>query len=140
MRVLVPDYGNLEFMSFWIALGGGFFQKEGLDVQVVTPPQPQGATQVLFQGGADIAVLPPPMYLALIGQQRPVLVFANLRQNDQIGLIVRKDVFASRGLSAGMSVADCLKGMRRLRIGVAPGHLHISGRCWRRWEWMRTAA
>ena len=121
VRIMVPDPDNLQFMSFWVALGAGLFKEEGLDVQLVTPPMPQGAPQILIQGRADVAVLPPPMYLPLIGQQQPIVIFANLLQNDQINLIVRKDIIESRKLSPTAPLAERLQGLKGLKVGVAPG-------------------
>ena len=90
VRVVVPTPDNLQQMNFWIAKGAGFFKDEGLDVEVIVPPNPLGTGQFILQGRADIAVLPRPQYLRLIGQEQPVLLFANLLQNDPINLILRK--------------------------------------------------
>jgi ABC-type nitrate/sulfonate/bicarbonate transport system substrate-binding protein len=108
-------------MSFWIALGADFFKDEGLDVQVIVPPNPMRTGQFLLQARADVAVLPPPMYLPLIGEEAPILVFANLLENDQINLIVRKEVVAERGLSTTAPLVERLQGIRGLTVGVAPG-------------------
>ena len=121
VRVVVPTPDNLQFMSFWIALGAGFFSDEGFGIQKVVPPNPLGTGQFLLQGRADIAVMPPPMYLPLIGQEEPILVFANLLQNDSINLVVRKEVAEQRQLSIDAPLADRLNAMLGLRIGVAPG-------------------
>lgn len=120
LRVIVPEH-SLQFMSFWIALGAGFFKEEGLDVQVIMPPQPAGAGQFLLQGRGEVAVLPPPTYFDLIGQAQPVLVFATLLQKDPINLIVRKEVAEARKLSPTAPLAERLKGLQGLRVGVAPG-------------------
>ncbi len=121
VRVMVPTPDNLQFMSFWVALGAGLFKEEGLDVQLVIPPAPQGAPQLLLQGKADVGVMPPPLYLNLIGQQQPVVVFANLLANDQINLIVRKDVLDARKLSPAAPLAERLQGIKGLKVGIAPG-------------------
>jgi ABC-type nitrate/sulfonate/bicarbonate transport system substrate-binding protein len=118
---MVPDPDNLQFMSFWVAVGAGLFKEEGLDVQIVTPPSPQGAPQLLLQGRAEVAVLPPPMYLPLIGQQQPIVIFANLLVNDQINLIVRKDVLEARKLSPNAPLAERLQGIKGLKVGIASG-------------------
>ena len=72
-------------------------------------------------GQANVAVLPRPIYLDSVGRGEPVLTFANLFQNDPINLVVRKEVAAQRGLSAGMPLAERLKALRGLKVGVAPG-------------------
>ena len=65
--------------------------------------------------------LPRTKYLDLIGQEQPVVVFANLLRNDPINLVVRKEVVEERGISADMPLAQRLEAMRGLKVGVAPG-------------------
>ena len=61
LKVVVPDGQNLQFLSFWVALGSGAFAAEDLDVEVVSPPAP-GQTPTMFEeSDAEAAVLPPPM-------------------------------------------------------------------------------
>ena len=119
--VAVPTNTNLQFMNFWIGQGAGFFEEEGLDVQVIVPPMPGAAGRFLFNGRANVALLPPPMYLPLIGQEQPILIFANLMENDPINLIVQKVVAEERKLSPTAPLAERLNAMRGLKIGVAPG-------------------
>ncbi len=121
IRVVIPTDDNLQFMSFWIALGAGFFSDEDLDVEVIVPPNPMGTGQFMLRGFADIALLTPPMYLDLIGEEAPIVVFANLLQNDQINLIVRQEVMDERQLSTTASLEERLRGISGLRVGVAPG-------------------
>lgn len=121
VKVAIPSSDNLQFMSFWVAKGAGFFEAEGLDVQVTVPPMPGAAGQLMVMGRADVAVLPPPLYLNLIGQQQPVMIFANLLQNDAINLIVRKDILEARKLSPTAPLAERLQGIKGLKVGVAPG-------------------
>ncbi len=68
IRVVIPTNNNLQQMSFWTALGAGFFSDEGLEVQTIFPPMPDMAGQFMLQGRADVALLPPPKYLPLIEQ------------------------------------------------------------------------
>ena len=121
VRVVMASKENLQQMNFWIAQGAGFFSDEGLDVEVIVPPNPQGTSQLILRGGADVAVLQRPLYLDLIGQQQPVLIFANLLQNDPINLVLRKEVAEARGISVEMPLTERLNGIRGLRVGVAPG-------------------
>ena len=119
--MVIPTGDNLQFMSFWTALGAGFFRDEGLDLEVIVPPNPLRTGEFLLQGRAEIGVLPPPMYLPLIAEEEPILVFANLLQNDAINLIVRKEVAEERQLSLDAQLVERLNGIRGLRVGVAPG-------------------
>ena len=121
VRVFVPTADNLQFMSFWVAMGAGFFNDEGLDIRVELPPMAGGGAQFLFQGRADVGVFPPPQYLNLIGQGQPLLIFANMLQHDSVNLVVSKDIADERQISPEAPLMERLEATRGLRVGVAPG-------------------
>jgi NitT/TauT family transport system substrate-binding protein len=120
VRVVVPER-SLQFMNVWIAEGAGYFTAEGLDVQVSVALDQALTGAVLLNGEADVALLPPPMYLQLIERGEPIRLFANLLRNDPINLVVRRDVAEARGLSPEAPLDERLRGLRGLRLGVAPG-------------------
>jgi NitT/TauT family transport system substrate-binding protein len=119
VRIGVPTLDNLQFMNFWIARGAGYFEDEGLAVQLVAPSVPGQIQQLLLQGQVDAAVMQAPLYLGLIGQQQPVKLFANLLINDPINLIVDRGVADALDLSTDVPVAERLEAIQGLRIGVA---------------------
>jgi NitT/TauT family transport system substrate-binding protein len=120
VRVLVPDDDNLQYMSFWVAKASGFFANEGLEVTVVAPKAPQETRGLFERGETNIAVLPPPMYLELIAAHFPLVLVANLLQNDPINLVVKRSAWESRKLSRDAPIGERLRALRGLRIGVAP--------------------
>jgi ABC-type nitrate/sulfonate/bicarbonate transport system substrate-binding protein len=120
VRVLVPDRENLQFMSFWVAMGAGIFTEEGIDVDLVVPPGPPQTGAFFDQGEGDLAVLPPPVYVELIARGSPVVLVANLLENDPIELVVRRSLLAEKGLSPEMPLKERLVGLRGVRVGVAP--------------------
>ena len=117
VRVFLSRGDNLQWMNFWVALDAGFFAEEGLEVELVIG----GRARSFLQGEADVAVMPRPTYLSLVGQERPILAFANLLRHDPINLVVRREVAEELGLSASMSLAERLNRFRCLRVGVAHG-------------------
>ncbi len=121
IRVVIPDPDNLQYLSFWVALGAGYFADEGLALELSSPPVPAGVLRLLEEENAPVAVLPPPIYLALVADRRPVRVVANLLQHEPINLVVRRSVAQARGLSRAAPLAERLRGLRGLRVGVAPG-------------------
>jgi NitT/TauT family transport system substrate-binding protein len=128
VRIGVPERDNLQFLNFWVASGAGFFEEEGLDVELVTPPMAGQTPQLLLQGQVDVAVLMPPLFLGMIAEEQPVELFANLLTNDPINLVVDPQVAESRQLSATAPLADRLDAIRGLRIGVAENaanRLHV---------------
>lgn len=120
LKVVVPDGENLQYLSFWVALGSGAFSAEDLDVEVVSPSAP-GQTPAMFEeSDAEAAVLPPPMYLAMIARRAPIVLVANLLMNDPIELVVKKSILAERKLDASMPIKARLEGLHGLRLGIAP--------------------
>jgi len=119
VRIGVPERDNIQFLTLWVACGAGYLQAEGLDVTLVTADAPNQSGQLLLNDQADIALLQPPVYLGLIAQQRPIVLFASLLANDPINLIVRSDVAARLALDPRAPLVDRVKAVKGLRIGVA---------------------
>ncbi len=120
VKVLVPDGDNLQYMAFWLAKGAGFFADEGVDVTIVVPTTPQEARAYFERGEANVAVLPPPVYLELMGARFPLVLVCNLLQNDPINLVVSGSVWTARKLSRDLPVRERLALLRGLKVGVAP--------------------
>jgi NitT/TauT family transport system substrate-binding protein len=121
VQVIVPDAHNLQDLAFWTALGAGYFHDEQIDVDLAVPDTPGEAPKLLAKPEAQAAVLPPPIYLEQIAERAPWRLAANLMQNDGIDLIVRRSVFEARHLSAKQPLANRLRGLKGLKVGVAPG-------------------
>ena len=119
VRIGVPERGNIQYLTLWVALGAGYFQDEGLDAEVVFAPRANQSGQLLLKNEADIALLQPPVYLGLIAQQSPIVLFASLLANDPINLIVRADVAARLKLDPTAPLASRLWALKGLRVGVA---------------------
>jgi ABC-type nitrate/sulfonate/bicarbonate transport system substrate-binding protein len=120
LRIIVPDADNLQFMSFWVAKGAGYFAEQGIEPKILVPDEPNRAKRMVLAGEADCAVLPPPMYLELIAERFPWVLVANLLENDAINLVVRRSVAVERKLKAASPLKERLVGLAGLRIGVAP--------------------
>jgi ABC-type nitrate/sulfonate/bicarbonate transport system substrate-binding protein len=118
MRVILPESGNLQHMAFWVARGAGLFEREGLDVTLSIPSSPGGVYQLVLRDDAQAAVLPPPVYIDLIAQRAPIRLVANLLSNDPANLVIRRSALTT---SPQAPISERLRGLRGLRIGVAPG-------------------
>jgi ABC-type nitrate/sulfonate/bicarbonate transport system substrate-binding protein len=121
VRVLVPDGDNLQYLAYWVAQGAGYFADEQLEPELVVPELPVQAIARFIAGDAPVAVLPPPVYLQLIADRFPLVLVANLLRNDPIDLVVRRSVFASRGMSRTAPLTERLHSLHGLRVCVAPG-------------------
>jgi ABC-type nitrate/sulfonate/bicarbonate transport system substrate-binding protein len=120
VRIEVPSKTNLQFFALWVAVGSGAFQAEGLTPQILVAPSPRSTGEMLFKGDAEVALLPPPMFLGMIAEQKPLRLFASLLSNEPINLVVRKDVAEARGISTQASLRERLTALRGARIGLAP--------------------
>jgi NitT/TauT family transport system substrate-binding protein len=121
VQVIVPDARNLQDLAFWVAQGAGYFHDEQIDVDLAIPDAPSEARKLLAKPGVQAAVLPPPLYLDLVSEGAPWRLAANLLQNDGINLIVRRSVAEARHLSTAMTLAERLRALKGLKLGVAPG-------------------
>src|SRR5882757_7353374 len=68
VRIEVPNTNNLQFLTLWVALGAGFFQQEGLEPHILAAANPRSTGALLFKGEADVALLPPPMFLGMMAE------------------------------------------------------------------------
>src|SRR5947209_6934124 len=66
LPVVIPDGENLQYLGFWVALGAGYFADEGFTVEPKSPDTPGETEKLLESGAAEVAVLPPPIYLQLM--------------------------------------------------------------------------
>jgi ABC-type nitrate/sulfonate/bicarbonate transport system substrate-binding protein len=116
VEVIVPERGNLQYLAFWVAQGAGY-----LDAEVRAPESP-GETRKLFTpDGAQVAVLPPPLFFQIVADGVPLVAVANLLRNDAINLVVRQSVAVSRKLDPKLPLKEKLERLRGLKLGVAPG-------------------
>jgi ABC-type nitrate/sulfonate/bicarbonate transport system substrate-binding protein len=120
VQMVVPSW-NLQFMAFWVALAGGLFAAEGLDVDVAVAAEPLDAPIAFRAGVAEVGILPPPLYLRLIADRCPVVLCANLLRNDPLNIVLTRPVAARHGFAASLPTAEAVRRLRGLRIGVAPG-------------------
>lgn len=121
IRIEVPKAGNLQYFTLWVALGAGAFQQEGLAPQLLIAPTPHEDGRQLLSGEADIAVLPPPMFLGMMAEGKPILLFASLLANEPIDFVVQKDVAEARHLSPTAPLAERLRALKGIKVGVAGG-------------------
>jgi NitT/TauT family transport system substrate-binding protein len=127
LRLEVPNVRNLQFFSVWVALGAKLFEAEGLAPQILPAPQPRSVGGRLFTGEADVAVLPPPMYLGMMAEGKPVRLFANLFANEPINLVLQTAVAARLKIPEAAPLRDKLQALKGLKVGVAgepPPRLH----------------
>ena len=121
LHVILPEAKNLQNLSYWVAVGAGHFHDEGIDVIVDVAETPGEVGKLLARDDAQVAVLPPPIYIDLISERKPWRLVANLLKNDPINVIVRRATVEARHLRLEAPVAERLRALHGVRIGVPPG-------------------
>jgi NitT/TauT family transport system substrate-binding protein len=119
VSIEVPNTNNLQFITLWVAAGAGFFQQEGLEPHIFAAAGPRSVGALLLKGEADVALLPPPMFLGMMAEDKPMLLFASLLANEPINLVLRKDIADTRKIGAGAPLSQRLHAISGLRIGLA---------------------
>lgn len=120
LKIVLPDAANAQFMAFWVALGAGLFREEGLDVEITHPSHPRLAADAFLKEPMPLAVLPPPLYFALIASGTPVRLVASLLRRDAISVVAHPSV-VDKLPPAEAPLAERVAALRGLRVGLAHG-------------------
>lgn len=78
LSVLLDWYVNADHGPLVVALEGGYFEREGLDVELVTPADPSAPPRLVAAGQGDIAVSYQPTLYEQVQQGLPVKRFGTL--------------------------------------------------------------
>lgn len=121
VQVGVPERDNLQYAAFFVARGAGFFAAEGLETELIVANTPAETEQLVRDKKAPLFVLSPPMYLRVISEKAPLVMVANLLENDAIELLLRADVARDKKLSPAAPLTARIQSLKGMKIGVAPG-------------------
>lgn len=85
---------SIFYTPLYVAIEEGFFQEEGLDVELTTVPGGDKTMTALISGGADIALIgaETSIYVNAQGAEDPIINFAQLTQTDGTFLVSREPV------------------------------------------------
>jgi ABC-type nitrate/sulfonate/bicarbonate transport system substrate-binding protein len=117
ISIVVQRAGDLRLLTYWVALGGGFFRAEGLDVKTVVAGD-RPASVYLGEGNVVAAALAPDAYGAMLAGDRDVVVVAALLRNTPFNLVLKSDVAKARDLVSSAPLQDRVSRSSGLRIGV----------------------
>lgn len=120
VRIEVPSRDNLQFITLWVAAGSGAFDRQGLVPKIVVAPSPRQTGEMLLRGDADLALLPPPMFLGMMAEDRPIRLFASLLSNEPINLVVRRQIAEQRKFTPPAPLREKLSQLHGLKVGLAP--------------------
>jgi len=119
VRIEVPSATNLQFLALWVAVGSGAFEKQGLQPKILVAAAPRTVGDMLLRGDADVALLPPPMFLGMMAEDKPIRLFASLLANEPINLVLQKDMAEMRNFPSNGSLREKLSTLKGLKVGLA---------------------
>lgn len=109
---------SLFYAPLYVALEKGFFQEEGLDVELSTIPGGDKVMSALLSDGIDVALVgsETSIYVAQQGAADPVINFAQLTQTDGTFLVAREktDTFSFDQLKGKVFLGQRKGGMPQM--------------------------
>ena len=109
---------SLFYAPQYVALEQGFFQEEGLDVELLTIPGGDKVMSTLLSGGIEVALVgsETSIYVAQQGATDPVINFAQLTQTDGTFLVAREktDSFSFDQLKGSVFLGQRKGGMPQM--------------------------
>jgi putative hydroxymethylpyrimidine transport system substrate-binding protein len=91
LTLVLEWLANPDHAVLFIAQEQGFFAKEGLNVKLIAPADPDDGVKLVAAGHADLAVTYQPQFVRQIAQGLPLARIATLIDRPLNCLIVRKD-------------------------------------------------
>jgi len=111
LTVLLDWFVNPDHAPLVIAKAGGYFEREGLDVELIAPADPSAPSRLVAAGQAEVAVDYQPDLMLQLKEGLPLVRFGTLIETPLNSLIVLKDgpiksLADLKGKSVGYSVAS----------------------------------
>jgi putative hydroxymethylpyrimidine transport system substrate-binding protein len=110
LTVLLDWFVNPDHAPLIVAKEGGFFERAGLDVDLIAPADPSAPPKLVAAGQADIAVTYQPDFMLQLKEGLPLLRLGTLVETPLNSLVVLKDgpvktLADLKGKTVGYSVA-----------------------------------
>ena len=111
LTVLLDWFVNPDHAPLVIAKEGGFFERAGLDVELIAPADPSAPPRLVAAGQADVAVTYQPDLMLQVKEGLPLFRFGTLIETPLNCLIVLKDgpvksLADLKGKKIGFSIAS----------------------------------
>jgi putative hydroxymethylpyrimidine transport system substrate-binding protein len=110
LTVLLDWFVNPDHAPLIVAKEGGYFERAGLDVELIAPADPSAPPKLVAAGQADIAVTYQPDFMLQLKEGLPLLRLGALVETPLNSLVVMKDgpvktLADLKGRTVGYSVA-----------------------------------
>jgi len=127
LTVLLDWFVNPDHAPLVVAKAGGFFDRAGLDVELIAPADPSAPPKLVAAGQAEVAITYQPDLMLLLKEELPLVRFGTLVETPLNSLVVLKngpigELADLKGKTIGYSVA----GFEDLFLGVLLGSVGLS--------------
>ena len=120
IKVTIPA-AAVTFASLYHAKAAGYFDDEGLDVEIVTVSG-GGSLQALIARDAQFCVTPGTYQMQAFEKGQPLLATAAIMNRNAINVVMHKNVAREKGITEKTPLADKIKALKGLKLsGVAVG-------------------
>ena len=127
-KVTITNGGDaLQYFPIYIARGGGFFAKEGIDVDWVNVNSGSRQAASVMGGSADFSTLALLHVIKVAAQNGnaaggDLVAIANVFNVYGMTMVLSNDAIAKSGIKPGMSIDEKVRRLHGLRIGISsPG-------------------
>ena len=119
LTVLLDWFVNPDHAPLVVAKAGGYFERAGLDVELIAPADPSAPPKLVAAGQGDVAVTYHPDLMLQLKEGLPLVRFGTLIETPLNSLVVLKDgpvktLADLKGRTVGYSVA----GFEEVYVGV----------------------
>lgn len=109
---------SFAWLPLYVADGAGFFEKEGLDVEIINVKDGAVVVTAILNGDADVAGVGGNSVFAARAAGQPVKLLSPMNTEYTSTIFGRKDVFAKLGITAKSTLEDKIQALKGLKIGV----------------------
>lgn len=117
---------GIQAMALTTAVEGGFFDKHGLDVTLMTmAADPLEVMMAIRQGRVEMALLPVIQVVQSLNSPRPLVAVGQVAGSN-LNVVVAGGIAQDRALTTDSPLQDRLSGLEGLRIGHPPGPIGVN--------------
>ncbi len=109
---------SFAWFSIFVAHGAGFFEDEGLDVDIISVGANQTPVAAILSGGADIAGIGVQAAFAARDKKQPVKLLAPVAQAYTSTMFIRKDTAKKLGISRSSPLEERVKALKGLNLAT----------------------
>lgn len=121
---LTQPVDSLSFFPIYVARAKGFFDQEGLEVDVKATAGGGPHLTAVFAGQAEFTASPGTYQINALNEGKKTIGVVDLLHRNIIGMVIHKEAAAKVGITPGMPLMERVKRAKGLTVGVTrPGAL-----------------